>query len=356
MEAALNLEIIKILTTAAKRKATDIHLMVGSVPVLRVDNSLMEMSGEKPLVKSFLEELINMVLNDKQKEILQSQREVCAVYIMEDKIRFRVNVFYQKNALAATLKIIPMKIPGLSDLSLPRSVKELASLEKGLIVISGTYNSGRSTTAAALIEEINKTKSKNILTIERPIEYLFLNNRSIIEQREVGRDAVSFTEALNYCKQEDVDVILVGENSEPGVTQLILDLASSGRLVFLIMNTVTSIQSIDWIISSFRPSEKEQARDMLSQVLLAAVSQRLLPKVNGGLALAMEVLINIPAVSSLIRDGKTKQIISILQSSREEGMMSLDQSLANLTKNGEISDLTGLEEAIDKANFKIMIR
>lgn len=352
METALSLETAKILTSAAKKKASIIHLVVGNAPILRLDSGLVELADQKIVTREYVEEFVLSLLTDDQKEVLKKERALSLVYFFENKIRFKLNAFYQKNTLTASLKLIPLKVPTIAELDLPTVAKKWAELERGLVIIGGTFNSGRSTTVAALIEEINRTKSKNIVTIEKPIEYLFFNNRSIIEQREVGRDALSFTDALNYSRQEDVEVIVVGENNEPDAIFLALEMANAGKLVFLLIDTITTIQTIKKILAFVKPAQRELAKSYLVHSLAAIMCQRLLPKIGGGLVLAAEILVGSPSVLSLIRDDKSDQISSLLQASREEGMVSLDQSLAELVESGQVALEVALEEVIDKNNFR----
>lgn len=356
MDTALKLVITRIITTAAKRRASDIHFVAGSRPILRIDDELMELKQEEIVTDVFLKKFIDDVADDLQKKTLQKEKSVSFVYVFEDKLRIRVNVYYQKDTFTMSLKLIPLRIPSVRDLGLPKAVAQLAEETRGLIIISGPYGSGKTTTAASLVDEINKTRSENILTIEKPIEYIFFNNKSVVEQREVGRDVNSFFDALRDCEQEDVDVILVGENEDEELIPDILDLALSGRLVFFLMRSITVIQVIEKIFASFPLEQQTRVREMLSSALRGIVVQRLLPRIGGGKAAAFEILLPTPAVISLLREGKFQQLKSVMQTSLDEGMTTLDQSLARLVRSGEVSYSHAVEEAIDKENFSSMAK
>lgn len=354
MKTSLNLIIARILTTAAKRRASDIHFSLGSPPILRIDNNLVELTEENLVTKEFLDELALSILTPRQKEILQKKREVVLTYVFEDKVRLKANIYYQKNSLAVSLKLIPLKIPSLKDLGLPEVLRKFLS-GRGLIIIAGPYGSGKTTTAAALAEEINKTQRVNIITIEKPIEYVFSNNQSVIEQQEVGSDVNSFGEALKNCKDLDIDVLLVGENNEPETIPLIMELVTAGHLVFFIMNAISAIQAIEKFLAVFKPENQKNVAQFLAQSLKIVIVQRLIPRLGGGQVLATEILTVPLAVQSIIRDGKIHQLENVLQTSKQEGMISLDQSLADLVKHGLVSKEAAAKEALDQANFLAMV-
>lgn len=356
MEASLNIFINNILTTAAKRKASNIHLTVGAYPALRIDEELVELKDEQIITNDLVKKLADNWLTAEQKKDLDKEKEIIIVKEVGKKFRLKINFFFQKSFLSASLRLIPSRIPPLINLGLPKSVYSLTDKKSGLIIIAGPYGSGRTTTQASMIEEINKSRKENIITIENPIEYLFVNQKSLIEQREVGRDVNSFTDALEYAQQADVDVITVGVTSELNVIPLVLEFANSGRLALLSMNTTSVIQTVEEILASFPADEKQRAQLLLSDSLLAIISQRLVPSAGGGLVLASEVLIATEAVRSLITEGRIKQIKTILQSSRAEGMLSLDQSLAELVKSGEVLIDQAIEYATDPENFRAMAK
>jgi len=355
MDTTLTLIVTRIISTAAKRRASDIHFSIGSKPILRIDDQLQEMSEEDIMTEEFLRKFIDNTIDDYHKKVLEDEKEVSFVYIFEDKVRIRMNVFYQKGTLAVSLKLISLRVPSMSDIGLPRITEKFTEAQHGLVIVSGPYGSGKTTSAATMVEEINKKRSENIITKEKPVEYLFFNDKSIVEQREVGRDAKSFQDALKYCFKEDVDVLMIGETDEK-IIPLVLDMAASGRLVFLVMGFLSSVEVIEEILSQYGGDKQKHGREMLAKSLLGVMVQRLLPRVGGGKVLAFEALYNNEAVSSLILDGKIQQIETVIQNSQAEGMTSLDQSLAQLVKSAEVSQKTAYDEAYDKQNFKTMIK
>lgn len=355
MKTAIHLELGKILAAAAKRHASDVHLLAGALPVLRTDSGLLEVSDASALTKDFLEALRDEMLDAVQRETLERHRSVRFVFLYEGKLRLRVTAFYQKGGLAFTFRLVSTTVPTLEQLALPQFVVQLVERQRGLIVVAGPYNSGRTTTAAAMIQAINLRRSENILTLEQPVEYLISNAKSIVVQREVGRDVPSFLQGLEECAQEDVTVVLVGENDEPGALRAAVDLAAYGRLVYVAMNAVTSVQAVERILSSFPSDSRRAAQENLATTLGAVICQRLLPRLAGGRIAAVEVLTLTSATHSLLREGRTGQLQSVLQTSQQEGMMSLDQSLAALVKANLVSSSAALAEAVDPEHFKVMI-
>ena len=339
MEAAFNATISKILTTAAKRKASNIHMTVGAYPTLRVDENLVELEDEKIVTESFVEKLVDAILDAEQKKVLTAKKEVSFVKELADRFRIRVNVFYQKGFLSASFKLIPAQITPIVNLGLPKAVYGLTDNKSGLIIVTGNYGSGRSTTVASMIEEINKTRKENIVTVEDPIEHLFVNKKSLLEQREVGRDANTFSQAIEYFSESDVDVMAVSDNSESGVIPLILEFASSGRLVIFQMDTTSVIQTIEEVFAGFDQKSQQRAGLLLAEGLRAIICQKLI--VND-------------AIRSLIREGRIKQITTILQSSRAEGMSTMDQSLAELVKSDEVLIDKAIEHAADPSTLRSM--
>lgn len=355
MEASLNIFIDKLLTTAAKRQASHIHLSVSSYPTLRINDELVELTDEKIITADFIKEIALAWLSDEQKKALEKNKSLILAQVIAKKFRVKINFFFQKGFLSATLRIIPEKIPPLVNLGLPKSVYELTGKNYGLIVIAGPYGSGKTTTMVSMIEQINKNRKENIMTIEKPIEYLFTSQKSLIEQREIGRDANSFQSALRYAQQSDVDVVAM-EIIEDSSIPLILQFANSGRLAIVNIPTTSSVQTIEHIFSAFPAEERQRAQLLLSESLLAVIVQRLVPRKGGGLVLASEVLLANEAVRSLIREGRVKQITTILQSSRAEGMQSLDQSLAQLIKADEVLLDNALQFTNDARGLRAMSR
>ncbi|MFH1366932.1 MAG: PilT/PilU family type 4a pilus ATPase [Patescibacteria group bacterium] len=356
MQASEKIFLDKILATGAEYKASDFHFSVGNPPILRVDGKLIPLTKEPILNTDFLNDFVASILDKEQQKVLAEEKEIVFAYTMGNKARFKISIFFQKGNLSVSLRLISSQIKSIKELGLPGVVEKFAELEKGLVVITGPFGSGRTGTLAALINTINKVRSEHIVTIEKPIEFVFTNNKSIIEQREVGRDTRSFTQALRTASHEDVDVIYVSEMDSPEVAESVLNAAESSRLVITSMNTDSVLRTLEKIISFFPEDRQEQIRAQLASVVEGVISQRLLPRVGGGRIAVAEVMIPNDPVRSVIREGAIYQINNILQTSREEGMISLDRSLVELVRTGEILIDDALANAVDKQNLKLMLR
>lgn len=356
MSTSTHLALNTIFATAAKQLASDIHFLAGSLPVLRLDSGLLELTDAPVVTKDFLEALRKELLDPVQHEVLERQRSTRFVLLFDGKVRLRVTAFYQKGGLSFTVRLIPTKVPTLSQLGLPQTIGRIAGSTRGLVVVSGPYNSGRTTTAAAMVEQINQQRSENILVIEQPVEYLIASGKSIVVQREVGRDVPTFVQALHECQQEDVTVVVVGENDEPGALPAAVELASFGRVVYVMINAVTAVQAVERIVASGGHENRDDILEQLAACLTAVICQRLLPRIAGGRVAAVEVLMGTAATRSMFREGRVLQLQSVLQTSQQEGMISLDQSLAALVKSGTVAANIAAAEAVDLENFKQMIR
>ncbi|MFC1662812.1 type IV pilus twitching motility protein PilT [Patescibacteria group bacterium] len=356
MPASQKAIINRILSTAAEYRASDLHFTVGSVPILRVDGKLVPLSDEPVITPEFIDEMVITFITEEQMKKLESERELLGTYTSETKVRFRVHIFYQRHSRAISLRIISNTIPKVEDLGLPRVVAEFANLNKGLVIISGPFGSGRSATVAALINSINQTRAKHIITIEKPIEYLYINNKSIIEQREVGSDALTFEQALDASLKEDVDVLMVSEIEKPEIILAVLEAAAASRLVFASMSTPTVFKTVEQLVNQFPDNQQGPIKVKLAEALEGVVAQRLLPRVGGGRILVTEVMSLTSPIRAIIREGQLHQINNILQTSRDEGMVSLDRALANLVKTGEVIIDDALAIASDRDTFKMMIR
>lgn len=345
----------RILTSAVKHHASDLHLVVGKQPVIRVDDKLISLE-EEVLTADFLKQLTEDLLNQEQKENLNQAKEITFIYNLAEQARFKANAFYQKGCLSISWRLIPTKVKTPGELGLPAVVNKFIQLKKGLVIVAGPFGSGRTTTVVSLLEEINKSRAEHIITIERPIEFLFTNKKSIIDQREVGKDTNSFKDALENCQEEDVDILMVEEVVEPAVLALTLDMANAGNLVFAVMNTDSVIQTMEKIFFSFQSFERERIKNLLANGLEGIVVQRLLPQIGGGRALAVEILMATLAVKSIIREEKIYQLKSILQTSKEEGMITLDKSLVDLVKQGKIEKGEALAQAANQEDFESFFR
>lgn len=346
----------RILATAAEYRASDLHFTIGNPPIIRVDGRLVTLSDEQVMTPEFIDSMVELFLTEDQRQLLEQDREVLATYTSETKMRFRVHVFYQRDSKAISLRIIANTVPTLQQLGLPRVVSEFTRLDRGLVIVCGPFGSGRSATNAALINEINQVQARHIHTIEKPIEYVFVNSKSIIEQREIGRDAVSFQQAFEASLKEDVDVMMVSDIDKADIITNVLEAVAASRLVFASMNTPTVMATITQLINEFPDDQQASIRVKLSEALEGIIAQRLLPRVGGGRILVAEVMRVNPTIRSIIRDGQIYQIHNTLQTSREEGMMSLDRSLANLVRTGEIVLDDALANASDRDNLQRMLR
>lgn len=346
----------RVLTRVAEYKASDVHLTAGNPPILRVDGKLVPLGDEGIITPDFLERFSELLLNDEQRQELAEKKELVIATTWQKRARYKVSFFHQRGALSASLRLIAPQIRSLSELGLPRIVEQLAQLEKGLVLITGPFGSGRTGTAAGLIDAINQTRAEHIITIEKPIEQIFVNNRSVIEQREVGRDTLSFVQAINTASREDVDVIFVSEMEEPDVIEAVLGAAESSHLIISTMNTDSIVRTVEKILTSFPEEQALRIRVQLAATLQAVVSQRLLPRVGGGRIVVAEVMVPTAPIRAVIRDGQLYQLTNLLQTSREAGMISLDRSLAELVRTGEILVDDALAHAVDRNNLKMLTR
>lgn len=329
----------KLLAETARRGASSLHLSVGSVPMVRLSKKLICVDGENILTISTINKIIESCLDNKERERLEIDREIIIMKVFAGNFRFQVNIFFQKEMPVISFNYIPNKIMNLDDIGLPSQFKEAMNNESGLIVIAGSNDSGKTSTAVSLIEDININKKRYIITLEKPIEYMFVNKESIIEQRQIGSDVKSLSDGLKYCLNEDVDIVYVNkidddfESSIP----LIIEIAEGNSLVILEMNVENSIRVIEKILNALiLKISKVTASHNLADVLLAIASQKLMINRSGGLTLAAEIMIINEAVKSLIREDKIYQIESIIETSRQEGMISLNKSIKKLIEEGEI--------------------
>jgi twitching motility protein PilT len=318
-------------------KASDLHLIAGLPPTVRINGDLMPMPGGGVLTSDLISELLKQVLTSEQIERLSVNKEIDFSLAYSEKGRFRVNAYTQKNSLAAAFRLIPLDIPDVNTLGLPKIVQNFAQLRQGFVLITGPTGHGKSTTLAAILNEVNKTRNTHIVTIEDPVEFMFRPEKSIISQREMRSDTHSWEIALRSVLREDPDVVLVGEMRDYETIAAALTVAETGHLVFATLHTNSAAQSIDRIVDVFPDEQQKQVRLQLSNTLEAVFSQRLIPAITGGRVVAYEVMLGTTAVKTAIREGKTHQIDSILETSSEAGMSTLEKSLADLVKRGLIS-------------------
>ncbi len=332
----------QLLETVIKKDASDLHLVVGQPPMYRVDGDLTAIPGEDILSLEAAQTLIFDLLTSEQKELILVNKELDFSFGLGDVARFRVNAYYQKGYLSASLRLIPSNIKTIEDLQLPKSLHNFAKMRQGFVLVTGPTGHGKSTTLASIINEINLENPMHILTIEDPIEYVYPRGRALVSQRELHLDTHSWDIALRSALREDPNVVLVGEMRDYETIAAALTIAETGHLVFATLHTNSASQTIDRIVDVFPENQQEQVRIQLSNTLAGIVSQRLMPALGGGRVPAVEILIGTPAIRNLIREGKTHQIDSALQTSSEQGMVTLDASLATLIKSGRISEEVGL--------------
>lgn len=332
------LDIETILVAAAAAGASDVHISAGLPPVFRVHGELQVQRQWEPLDFEMTAGLVRPMLGNKW-EVFQEQGEIDLAYSLPGVSRFRVNVFHQRGSVGAAIRLIPREIPGLESLGLPPVVAELAGRQHGLILVTGPTGSGKSTTLAAMVDKINRERSCHIITLEDPIEYLHQHRRSIVNQREVGSDTRSFASALRAALRQDPDVILVGEMRDLETIATAITAAETGHLVLATLHTSSAVQSVDRIIDVFPPHQQGQVRIQLADTLEGVITQQLLPRADRkGRVAAVEVLIATPAVKNLIREGKTHQIVSSMQTGARYGMQTMEMALRQLVTRGLIID------------------
>lgn len=346
-----------LLQAMVERGASDLHLCVGVPPVIRVDGQLRQLNYPK-LEANVVQRLLYDILSDVQIARFEEHWELDTSYSLYNSSRFRVNVYRDKGAIAAALRLIPVKIPTIQGLGLPIVLEQLTRNARGLILVTGPTGSGKSTTLAAMINQINNERSAHVITIEDPIEYLHQHCCSVINQRELGQDTKEFALALRSALREDPDVILVGEMRDLETISLALTAAETGHLVLATLHTNSAAQTVDRIVDAFPSAQQEQIRLMLSNSLEAVLCQQLLPRLNRGetgRVCAMEVMIATSAIRNLIREAKSHQITSIIQTSANVGMMTMDQHLYELYVRGLIAFNDALGVAMNPDEFKNMV-
>lgn len=332
------MDIHDLFDLVAEENASDLLISAGAPPILRINGQLFR-SRTDALTPEQTEQLIFDFLTEEQQERFLEDKELDFSLASGRRHRFRVNVYRQKGAVTAAFRPIPETIPSLENLGLPEAVADIAHVKQGLVLVTGPTGHGKTTTQAALIDLINEERACHIITVEDPIEYVHTHKRSIIDQREVGEDTYSFPNALKYVLRQDPDVILIGEMRDLETIKAALTAAETGHLVFATLHTNDAIQTVDRIIDVFPGHEQQQIRFQLSLTLHSIISQRLLPNVeNSARVLACEMLVNTTAISNLIREGKTHQVYSVMETSTREGMITMDRSVKDLYNGGQITE------------------
>jgi twitching motility protein PilT len=336
--------------------ASDMHLSSDEAPILRIDGDVTRIEGQPARSGDELRQLLYPILPEKNREEFDQIHDTDFAYELPGVARFRANIFMDRKGPGAVFRTIPTDILTAEDLGLSPKILELCQLSKGLVLVTGPTGSGKSTTLTALIDHINKTRSDHIITIEDPIEFVHDNHRCLINQREVGTHTGSFKRALRAALREDPDIVLVGEMRDLETIAIAIETAETGHLVFGTLHTTTAVSTVDRIIDQFPPDQQAQVRTMLSESLKGVIAQTLCKKKGGGRVAALEVLIGIPSVANLIREGKTFQIPSIMQTGKQHGMICLNEALMSLVEGGKVEASEAVAKAADKAALSAMLR
>ena len=351
-----SVKIETLLEACIKHGASDLHIQVGLPPILRVDGSLVPIPNTPILTTEIVDTLIFSTLDSMQRETLAKDKEFDYSFAFGEIARFRVNAFNEKGHLAAAFRLIPTKMPTIEELGMPQVISSFAEYPRGLVLVTGPTGSGKSTTLAAIINKINSEKSVHILTIEDPIEFTHKSKRSLVAQREVHYDTYSFSRALKSALREDPDVVLLGEMRDLETISAAITIAETGHLVFATLHTNSAAQSVDRMVDVFPAEQQPQIRSQLAGILMAVCSQRLVPAIGGGRVCAAEIMVANTAIRSIIREGKTHQLDTAIQTGASEGMQTMDRTLAKLVQQGTVTYDSAREYAVDVREFERIVK
>ncbi len=349
-------ELDDLMMSVARENASDLHLSVGRYPTLRIAGKLVSLTNKEILTPQKVEEFVDALLTDEQKEKFVKNKEIDLSYEFGKEARFRINVFYQRGFISMAFRLIPFEIMTLEDLGIPLVVYDFIKQSQGFVLVTGPTGHGKTTTLAALIDKINHQRYDHIVTIEDPIEYVYTQDRCIIDQREVHIDTKSFSNALRSVFREDADVIFVGEMRDSETISTAVTAAETGHLVLATLHTNSAAQTIDRIIDSFPADQQGQIRAQLSVSLLGVISQRLIPGINGGRVPAVEIMFVNSAVRNLIRENKVSQINLVINTSSDEGMISLNNSLANLVRENKITIENAEKYSLNVGDLRMILK
>jgi twitching motility protein PilT len=342
-----------LLIRTAELGASDLHLTVGTAPVVRLHGDLVRLEGHPDLDAEHADAIVDAVLNEHQRAAFDEDGAIDLAYAVPGVARFRVNVYRRREGVGAAFRLIPEKVRPLDVLGVPAQVAELGMLPRGLVLVTGPTGSGKSSTLAAVVDQVNRTRPCHILTIEDPIEYVHDHHVAVVNQREIGEDAPSFSAALRSALRQDPDVILVGELRDLETVATALTAAETGHLVLATLHTRSAPETVERMIDVFPPHQQHQVRSQLAGSLQGVVTQQLIKRADGtGRAVACEILIATPAVRNLIREGKAHMIASAMQGGGQQGMQTMDQALATLTKRGVITYRDGLERCSNQVEYQ----
>lgn len=352
MSASSHDRVKELLDIVIKEGGSDLHLSAGLPPIIRVSGALVPLLQQEALTATELEDMLTSLLPPSRLELFEKHQSVDFSIAHTDQSRFRVNGYIAQGSVAMAMRLIPHEVQTFTSLNLPPVLEVFAQRKQGFFLVVGPVGQGKSTTLAAMIDRINETRGEHIVTIEDPVEYLFDQKKSLIHQREIHVDAPDFAEALNAAFREDVNVIMVGEMRNQETISAAVTAAETGHLVLSTLHTNNASQTIDRIIDMFPSGQQDQVRVQLAGSLIGIFSQRLIPRIAGGLVPAYELLINNNAVSNLIREGRTHEITTVVQTSSQEGMIDMDRSLAELVRKGEVTIEHAYQHALDTKTFE----
>lgn len=346
----------QLLKTVVKQGASDLHLLAGSPPALRIDGRIVRVKS-KELTPNEVRNLCYSVLTDEQKALFEERKELDFSFGIKSTARFRANIFFQRGSVSGAFRRVPIEVPELSTLGLPSVVQEMSMFPNGLVLVTGPTGSGKSTTIASLLDKINRERRGHILTIEDPIEFIHGHKQCIVNQREVTVDTLDYKQALKYLLRQDPDVCLIGEMRDLDTIETALTIAETGHLVFGTLHTNSAIQTVSRIVGSFGYNRQDQVRVYLSMVLNGVISQRIIPAIGGGVVVACEVLVLNPSVRNLIRANKLHQVYGMMQIGQtKSGMMTLNQSLLNLVLRRKIDIKYAFKESPDIEELDRMLK
>ncbi len=355
-EARPKLRIETLLEECVRRGASDLHIQAKKAPLLRVNGELVGVAGMKILEEEEVSEMVFQTMSEEQKKLLLKDKEIDYSFAFGSMGRFRANAYYETGQIAAAFRLIPDKIQTIEELGLPPIVETFANYPRGLVLVTGPTGSGKSTTIAALVDKINSEKAVHIVTIEDPIEFTYAQKRALVSQREVHHDTYSFTSALRSVLRQDPDVVVIGEMRDLETISAAIMIAETGHLVFATLHTNSAAQSVDRIVDVFPAEQQQQIKTQLAAVLMSAVSQRLVPRIGGGRIAAAEIMVANTAVKTLIREGKSYQIDTAIQTGADQGMQTMDATLAKMVKSGVVTYESGRDMAVNLEDYERMAR
>jgi len=346
----------ELLEITVQEQASDLHLSINHQPILRINGRLIPLVKYKRLVPAECDGLATSLMTEAQRQRFLRDKDIDFSYSFKEKARFRVNIFFQRSTVSVAMRLIPAKIRTIEELNLPPILHAFTEPSQGFVIVTGPSSHGKSTTMAAMVDEMNHSRAEHIITIEDPIEYLFQDDKAVIDQREIYQDSLSFARALRATFRQDPDIIMLGEMRDPETIGTAITAAETGHLVLATLHTNSASQTIHRIVDSFAPEQQNQIRSQLSSSLLGVISQRLVPRLKGGLIPACEVMIATPAVANLIRENKVHELDFVIETSGELGMISLNRALANLVKNREISLENALNYSLNPNELRRVLR